>query len=81
MGVIVDWNNEQEKIMFDIRLMKEGRMKGQAFVTLPGEKVAKEAMRDTNGFLLEGKPMVVQFARSAKPKEKDADKGNDKKKT
>lgn len=79
-GRYVDWEKEEEKIMFDIRLMTEGRMKGQAFVTLPAEKVAKEAVHDTNGFLLEGKPMVVQFARSAKPKEKETGKKDDKKK-
>ena len=58
--------------LFDIRLMKEGKMKGQAFVTLPNESAAKEAIEDVNGFQLHGRPMVVHFARSAKPKEKDA---------
>lgn len=68
-GRYVNLDNEQEKLMFDIRVMKEGRMKGQAFVTLPDETVAKKAVRDTNGFVLNTKPMVVQFARSARPKE------------
>ncbi|CAG5124332.1 unnamed protein product [Candidula unifasciata] len=67
-GRYVDWENELETNIFDIKLMKEGRMKGQAFVTLPNEKCAVKAVRDTNGLLLKDKPMVVQFARSAKVK-------------
>ncbi|XP_035673824.1 RNA-binding region-containing protein 3-like [Branchiostoma floridae] len=69
-GRYVNFDDDIEKEMFDIRLMKEGRMKGQAFIGLPSEKVAQKAVRDTNGFELNGKPLVVQFARSAKPKEK-----------
>ena len=44
---------------FDIRLMKEGRMKGQAFITLPSEDKAKKALRDVHGYILQGKPMVI----------------------
>ena len=44
---------------FDIRLMKEGRMKGQAFITFPTEDQAKQALTDTNGFVLHSKPMAV----------------------
>jgi len=54
---------------FDIRLMKEGRMKGQAFIGLPNEKAAAKALKEANGYVLFGKPMVVQFARSARPKQ------------
>ena len=61
-------NNQEEKELFDIRLMKEGRMKGQAFVTLPNEEIANKALNETNGYILIDKPIVVQFARSAKPK-------------
>uniref|UniRef100_T1J0A5 RNA-binding region-containing protein 3 n=1 Tax=Strigamia maritima TaxID=126957 RepID=T1J0A5_STRMM len=68
-GFYVDEKSEEEKLRFDIRLMKEGRMKGQAFVTLPNEEKAKSALEDTNGYVLYGKPFVVHFARSAKPKE------------
>lgn len=68
-GQYVDWKSELEKNMFDIQLMKVGRMKGQAFVTLPNDTVAAKALKDTNGFVLNSKPMVVQFARSAKAKE------------
>lgn len=70
-GGYVDMKSEVECNMFDIRLMHEGRMKGQAFVNLPSEKKAQSALRDTNGYMLYGKPLVVHFARSAKPKDKD----------
>jgi U11/U12 small nuclear ribonucleoprotein SNRNP65 len=43
-------------------------MKGQAFVNMPNEKIAEKALNDTNGYLLDEKPLVVQFARSSKPK-------------
>ncbi|KAL7984866.1 hypothetical protein Chor_003436 [Crotalus horridus] len=51
----------QEKLheWFDIRLMKEGRMKGQAFIGLPNEKAAAKALKEANGYLLFNKPMVV----------------------
>jgi U11/U12 small nuclear ribonucleoprotein SNRNP65 len=73
-GRYIHWEREEEKQMFDVRLMKEGRMKGQAFVTLPSEKSAKQALRETHAFVLHDKPLVVQFARSAKPKESDSTK-------
>lgn len=50
---------------FDIVLMKDGRMKGQAFIGLPSEKSAERALRDTNGYVLHDKPLVVvSFARA-----------------
>ncbi|XP_053247564.1 RNA-binding region-containing protein 3 [Podarcis raffonei] len=79
-GRYVDFSSETERIMFDIRLMKEGRMKGQAFVGLPNEGAAAKALKEVNGYVLFDKPMVVQFARSARPKpdpkeERRKDKG------
>ncbi|XP_033964174.1 RNA-binding region-containing protein 3 isoform X1 [Pseudochaenichthys georgianus] len=68
-GRYVNPSSEAERNMFDIVLMKEGRMKGQAFVGLPSEQSAEKALRDTNGYVLYDKPLVVQFARSARPKE------------
>uniref|UniRef100_A0A8C8R8X2 RNA-binding region-containing protein 3 n=1 Tax=Pelusios castaneus TaxID=367368 RepID=A0A8C8R8X2_9SAUR len=68
-GRYVDFQSESERIMFDIRLMKEGRMKGQAFIGLPNEKAATKALKEVNGYVLFEKPMVVQFARSARPKQ------------
>jgi len=74
-GRYIDWNVEAEKSMFYVQLLM-GRMKGQAFVTLANERCAKDALEDTNGFQLHGKPIVVQFARSAKPKDKDGASGD-----
>ncbi|XP_072535245.1 RNA-binding region-containing protein 3 [Salminus brasiliensis] len=68
-GRYIDTSSEEERNMFDIVLMKEGRMKGQAFIGLPTEKSAEKALRDTNGYVLHDKPLVVQFARSARPKQ------------
>ncbi|XP_074044401.1 RNA-binding region-containing protein 3-like isoform X1 [Macrotis lagotis] len=72
-GRYVDFSSETERIMFDIRLMKEGRMKGQAFIGFPDEKAAAKALKEANGYVLFGKPMVVQFARSARPKQDPKD--------
>ncbi|XP_063796169.1 RNA-binding region-containing protein 3 [Pseudophryne corroboree] len=67
-GRFIDFSSETEKNMFDIRLMKEGRMKGQAFIGFPNEDVAAKALKQAHGYLLFDKPMVIQFARSARPK-------------
>ncbi|CAH8513632.1 unnamed protein product [Schistosoma haematobium] len=53
---------------FSIRLLTEGRMKGQAFIGLACESTAKQALEATNGYMLYDRPMVVQFARGAKAK-------------
>ncbi|MEE6519964.1 hypothetical protein FKM82_017746 [Ascaphus truei] len=58
-GRFVNFSSETEKIMFDIRLMKEGRMKGQAFVGFPSEDVAAKALKQANGYVLHDKPMVI----------------------
>jgi hypothetical protein len=39
--------------------MKEGRMKGQAFVSFANEKSAERALTETHRYLLFGKPLVV----------------------
>ena len=64
-GKYVNWDSD-EKNRYDISLMKQGRMKGQAFITLPSEIVAERAIEDANGLFLHGKPIVVQFSRSSK---------------
>ncbi|CAK9813791.1 RNA-binding region-containing protein 3 [Anthophora plagiata] len=51
---------------YDVRLMQEGRMKGQAFITLQSKEQAQLALDETNGYILKDKPMVVQFAKVAK---------------
>uniref|UniRef100_A0A3B3U9G2 RNA-binding region-containing protein 3 n=1 Tax=Poecilia latipinna TaxID=48699 RepID=A0A3B3U9G2_9TELE len=72
-GRYINPSSEAERNMFDVVLMKEGRMKGQAFVGLPNERSAEKALRETNGFVLHDKPLVVQFARSARPKADSTD--------
>ncbi|XP_044157436.1 RNA-binding region-containing protein 3 [Bufo gargarizans] len=67
-GKFIDFSSDTEKNMFDIRLMTEGRMKGQAFIGFPNEDVAAKALKHTHGYVLCDKPMVIQFARSARPK-------------
>mmetsp|Transcript_34518 Transcript_34518/g.78724 ORF Transcript_34518/g.78724 Transcript_34518/m.78724 type:complete len:422 (-) Transcript_34518:610-1875(-) len=51
--------------LLTFRLMQVGRMKGTAFVGFPDVEVATTALEQTNGFVLEEKPLVVQFAREA----------------
>jgi len=58
--------SEEEKALLDIRHMKEGRMKGQAFVTFPNEDIAEKALRTVHGYVLQEKPMVIQFGKSGK---------------
>ena len=63
-GRYVNWSDEIESSAFEIRLMKEGRMKGQAFVTFASEETAERAINETNGLVLDGKPIIVQYGRS-----------------
>lgn len=63
--------SEEEQNGFDVRVMQEGRMKGQAFVTFPSVAIAETALHETNGYLLKERPMVVQFARAANKKTVD----------
>lgn len=53
-------------LRYNVRLMQEGRMKGQGFVTLPNIAQAQLALSETNGYILKDKPMVVQFAKVPK---------------
>lgn len=65
--LIPDYQNGEETLLiYDVKLMQEGRMKGQAFITLQNETQAALARKETNGYILKDKPMVVVFARSAK---------------
>lgn len=64
----VEGMTDEELTGFDVRVMQEGRMKGQAFVTFPNEETAETALNESNGYLLKDKPMVVQFARAANKK-------------
>lgn len=59
---------DAEKSLFDIKLMTEGRMKGQAFITLDSVELAQKAVTETTGFILKDKPLVVVFAKSTQKK-------------
>lgn len=48
---------------FDVRLMQEGRMKGQAFITFCSAVAAETALIETNGIVLDDKPLVVVFGK------------------
>ncbi|XP_061660324.1 RNA-binding protein 41 [Syngnathoides biaculeatus] len=50
-----------------------GRMKGQAFVTLPDTEAAQNALQLLHGYRLLGKPLVLEFGRERK----GADDGRD----
>ncbi|XP_040908078.1 RNA-binding protein 41 [Toxotes jaculatrix] len=51
-----------------------GRMKGQAFITLPDAETAQKALLLVHGYRLLGKPLVVEFGRERQEKEKQKDK-------
>eukprot|EP00794_Sanderia_malayensis_P005483 gene5483-6168_t len=53
---------DSEKQKFDIRLMKEGRMKGQAFVNFPSKLEASCALEELHGFILHEKPLLIKEA-------------------
>lgn len=46
------------------RLMKTGKMRGQAFVDFHSIDVAEKALNERNGLALKDKPIVIQFARN-----------------
>ncbi|KAJ3682957.1 hypothetical protein LUZ60_013184 [Juncus effusus] len=47
-----------------VKLMQEGRMRGQAFVTFPSVDIAQHALNLVNGYVFKGKPMIIQFGRN-----------------
>ncbi|KAI9289967.1 hypothetical protein BC943DRAFT_313010 [Umbelopsis sp. AD052] len=48
----------------DINLLLSGRMRGQAFVTFKDQETAKKALEGAHRYILHGKPMIIQFAKS-----------------
>eukprot|EP00850_Spirogloea_muscicola_P002866 SM000011S19044 [mRNA] locus=s11:550035:553810:- [translate_table: standard] len=64
---------ETAKRKLGVKLMQEGRMRGQAFVTFPALNLAQKALVATHGYLLKDKPMVVQYGR--KPVTRESDEG------
>lgn len=53
------------KSNLSIKLMQEGRMRGQAFLTFPSIEIAHHALNVVNGYVYKGKPMIIQFGRNA----------------
>ncbi|XP_037605622.1 RNA-binding protein 41 [Sebastes umbrosus] len=51
-----------------------GRMKGQAFITLPDAETAQKALQLVHGYRLLGKPLVVEFGRERQEAEKQKEK-------
>ncbi|XP_038696744.1 U11/U12 small nuclear ribonucleoprotein 65 kDa protein isoform X5 [Tripterygium wilfordii] len=52
------------KSCLSVKLMQEGRMRGQAFVTFPSTELAHHALNLVNGYVLKGKPVIIQFGRN-----------------
>lgn len=55
---------EDAKSGLGVKLMQEGRMRGQAFVAFPSTELADHALKMAHGFVLKGKPMIIQFGRN-----------------
>ncbi|XP_014491248.1 U11/U12 small nuclear ribonucleoprotein 65 kDa protein isoform X1 [Vigna radiata var. radiata] len=55
---------EAAKSGLQVKLMQEGRMRGQAFLTFPSVELAHLALNRVNGYVLKGKPMIIQFGRN-----------------
>lgn len=47
-----------------VKLMQEGRMRGQAFVTFPSVEQSQYGLNLVNGYVFKGKPMIIQFGRN-----------------
>ncbi|KAK5858276.1 hypothetical protein PBY51_002429 [Eleginops maclovinus] len=56
-----------------------GRMKGQAFITLPDTETAQKALQSVHGYRLLGKPLVVEFGRERQEDEKQKEKQEERK--
>uniref|UniRef100_A0A7C9DQG7 RRM domain-containing protein n=2 Tax=Opuntia streptacantha TaxID=393608 RepID=A0A7C9DQG7_OPUST len=55
---------EAAKSGLSVKLMQEGRMRGQSFVTFPSVELAHRALNLVNGYVFKGKPMIIQFGRN-----------------
>ncbi|OXB79635.1 UNVERIFIED_CONTAM: hypothetical protein H355_011021 [Colinus virginianus] len=54
---------QQHGTPLQFRLLS-GRMRGQAFITFPDIRSARDAMLLLNGYRLQGKPLVIEFGKS-----------------
>ena len=53
-----------KKLPFGVRYFTSGKLRGQAFITLPDKQIAAKARRLTNGLMVKGKPIVVVFGKA-----------------
>ncbi|CAO3689542.1 unnamed protein product [Umbelopsis ramanniana] len=60
---VLDGKGDPEKDL-DINLLLSGRMRGQAFLTFKDQETARKALEGAHRYILHGKPMIVQFAKS-----------------
>ncbi|XP_054482078.1 RNA-binding protein 41 [Anoplopoma fimbria] len=70
---------EQENGPPVIYRLLTGRMKGQAFITLPDAETAQRALQLVHGYRLLGKPLVVEFGRERQEEEKQKAKQEERK--
>ncbi|XP_075958247.1 RNA-binding protein 41 [Anarhichas minor] len=56
-----------------------GRMRGQAFITLPDAETAQRALQLVHGYRMLGKPLVVEFGRERREEEKQEEKQEEEK--
>lgn len=61
-GFVFD-SDEETKQQIQIKLMKKGKLRGQAFITFPSVRQASQAMSITHGYMLFGQPMIVSFGK------------------
>ncbi|RHZ64123.1 hypothetical protein Glove_326g137 [Diversispora epigaea] len=61
-------SHSEMKSNLEIILMKEGRMRGQAFIKFPTEEQATQALNELHGYLLHDKPMVIHFSSKVQSK-------------
>lgn len=57
-------STDAAKSGLQVKLMQEGRMKGQAFLTFPSTELAHQALNLVNGYVFKGKPVIIQFGRN-----------------
>ncbi|KAK2452897.1 U11/U12 small nuclear ribonucleoprotein 65 kDa protein [Trifolium repens] len=57
-------STEAAKSGLQVKLMQEGRMRRQAFLTFPSVELAHRALHLVNGYVFKGKPMIIQFGRN-----------------
>uniref|UniRef100_A0A7M6DKN6 RRM domain-containing protein n=2 Tax=Clytia hemisphaerica TaxID=252671 RepID=A0A7M6DKN6_9CNID len=53
----------QNQSSVEYKLLQQGRIRGQAFVTFSDLECAVRALNLCNGYMLHGKPMVIQYGR------------------